>query len=87
MGVKPTKLTYQRQRQIIGVKCESVMREEMQSGVPLGSHGGEPCQTVPPPGRSGSSEGPLCASHWSGHWEIAPNKIGPNVPTFMELSV
>ena len=87
MGVKPTKLTYQRQRQIIGIKCESVMREEMQSGVPLGSHGGKPCQTVPPPGRSGSSEGPLCASHWSGHWEIAPNKIGPNVPTFMELSV
>ena len=49
MGVKPTKLTYQQQRQIIGIKCESVMREEVQSGVPFSSHGGEPCQRVPPP--------------------------------------
>lgn len=66
MGVKPTKLTYQRQRQIIGIKCESVMREEMQSGVPFSSHGGEPCQRGPPADHSGGSEGPLCARHWSG---------------------
>ena len=55
-----------------------MMREETQSGVPFGSHGGESCQRVPPPGRSGSSEG---------RWELAPNKSDPNVPTFMELSV